>query len=198
LTAPPDEVRRTVHDVLAQREFRQPPRSLLERARTWAIEEFSRVLDSMFRGGRGSVIAWSIVAVALVVLGLLVARFVRRTTADPEVTAALAPRHRRSSAEWLSEAAAHEALGEWRDGMRCRYRALVADLVDRGVLDDVPGRTAGEYRSELAGRTPVVAPDFSGASELFERAWYGGIDTGPDEASDFDELAGRVRTGARR
>ena len=63
------------------------------------------------------------------------------------------------------------------------------------MVDEVPGRTSGEYRAEVAGSVPVAATDFSGATELFELAWYGNRPTGADEAGRFRALAEGVLTG---
>jgi hypothetical protein len=90
-----------------------------------------------------------------------------------------------------------ESTGDWKGGLRCRYRELVGELVARDVLRDVPGRTAGEYRTELREHAPEVAAPFSGACDLFERAWYGDLPTGRDESEHFRELADRVLAGAR-
>ena len=58
-------------------------------------------------------------------------------------------------------------------------------------------RTAGEYRAEVAETVPGVASEFAGATELFERAWYGNRPTGADEAAHFRDLETRVLTGTR-
>ncbi len=60
------------------------------------------------------------------------------------------------------------------------------------MVDDVPGRTAGEERAAVALARPPIAAPFAGATELFERAWYGGLPTGPAESERFRELATRV------
>ena len=52
----------------------------------------------------------------------------------------------RTAAQWRAEAAAHDAAGRWREALRCRYRALVAELAGRGLVEEIPGRTSGEYR----------------------------------------------------
>ena len=97
------------------------------------------------------------------------------------------------------EAAArrHEAAGEWKEGLRCRFRGLVERLIARGAIPDVPGRTAGEFRIDLRETLPDAAADFAGAADLFERAWYGDLPTGPDEAARFEGLAERVLSGGR-
>ena len=81
--------------------------------------------------------------------------------------------------------------------MRARYRALVADLAGRGVVDEIPGRTAGEYQAELGANLPAAAPPFAGATELFEGARYGQRPTASADAAHFRELADRVLQVAR-
>ena len=72
----------------------------------------------------------------------------------------------------------------------------MSTLIDRGVLRDVPGRTAGEFRIELAETEPALTEPFAAASGLFEDAWYGDAPTGPDDAARFAELADTVQRGA--
>src|SRR4029450_4451834 len=60
-----------------------------------------------------------------------------------------------------------------RAALRSRYRALAPDLASRGLVEEVPGRTAGEYRRQVGRALPEAATDFAGATELFEVAWYG-------------------------
>jgi hypothetical protein len=105
---------------------------------------------------------------------------------------------RRPAAEWRAEAEAHETAGRWRPALRCRYRALVADLASRGLVEEVPGRTTGEYRRQVDAAVPDVAPAFDGATLLFEGAWYGGRDTGADDAARFRALEARVLAGVER
>jgi hypothetical protein len=71
----------------------------------------------------------------------------------------------------------------------------VADLAARGLVEEVPGRTAGEYRRQVDAVVPEVAPAFDGATSLFEGAWYGGRSTGAEEAARFRELEARVLSG---
>jgi hypothetical protein len=113
-------------------------------------------------------------------------------TPSPEVRAAVPGTPRRPAADWRAEAEAHERAGAWRPAVRCRYRALVAELAARGLVDEVPGRTAGEYRHQVRRNLPDAAADFAGATELFELAWYGRAEPGAPEASRVRELSGRV------
>jgi hypothetical protein len=191
-TRDPDRVREAVREVLARPEFRPPDRPLLNRVLDWLLEQLGRVLAELGASGAGGIVGLAVLALALLGVGLLAARFSRGLTPSREVAAALPGAPRRSAAGWRAEAEAHERAGEWRPAVRCRYRALVAELAARGLVDEVPGRTAGEYRGEVRRNLPVAAADFAGATELFELAWYGHGDTGAPEAARLRDLSGRV------
>jgi hypothetical protein len=69
---------------------------------------------------------------------------------------------------------------------------LVTELIERDLVDDVPGRTAGEYRAEVDAGLPAAAPAFSEASDLFELAWYADAPTGTDENRRIRGLTDQV------
>jgi Domain of unknown function (DUF4129) len=188
----PQEVREVVREVLSRPEFRPPERSLMERLLDWVLEAVGRLLAALGGSGAGGIVGLVLLALVLVGVGILAARFSRGLTPSPEVAAAVVGGRRRSAAEWRAEAEAQERAGAWRDAVRSRYRALVADLAARGLVEEVPGRTAGEYRSEVGRALPAAASDFAGATELFEVAWYGRADTGPREAAHLRDLSDRV------
>jgi hypothetical protein len=188
----PDRVREAVREVLARPEFRPPDRTLLQRALDWLLEQVGRLLAELGASGAGGIVGLAVLALALLGVGLLAARFSRGMTPSPEVRAAVPGAPRRPAADWRAEAEAHERAGAWRAAVRCRYRALVAELAARGLVDEVPGRTAGEYRREVRRSLPDAAADFAGATELFELAWYGRAETGAQEASRVRELSGHV------
>ena len=188
----PQEVREVVREVLARPEFRPPERSLLERVLDWVLEAIGRLLAALGGSGAGGIVGLVLLALVLVGVGILAARFSRGLTPSPEVAAAVVGGRRRSAAEWRADAEAQEGAGAWRDAVRSRYRALVADLAARGLVEEVPGRTAGEYRREVGRALPAAASDFAGATELFEVAWYGRADTGPQEAAHLRDLSDRV------
>jgi hypothetical protein len=194
----PDQVREVVREVLARPEFRPPPRSLTERVLDWVLELVGRLLAVLGGSGAGGIVGLILLALVLVGVGILAARFSRGLTPGPEVAAAVPAGRRRSAAEWRAEAEAHERTGAWREAVRSRYRALVAELASRGLVEEVPGRTAGEYRREVGRALPEAAADFAGATELFEVAWYGRSRTGAGDAAHLRDLSDRVlrRVGA--
>jgi hypothetical protein len=188
----PQEIHRAVDQVLSRPEFRSAARPLLDQVWTWLVTKLGELLASLGTTTAGSIIGSVVFVVILALLALAAARFARTMTRSPEVDAAIAAVPRRGAAEWRAEAESHEAAGAWRQAVRCRYRALVADLASRGVFEDVPGRTSGEYRSEVGRNLPDAAEAFAGATEVFDQAWYGRRPTGEGEAARFRDLASRV------
>jgi hypothetical protein len=195
----PSSSRDKAREILDRSEFRRAEPGLFDRFRAWLSEGFARVLEGLFTGGVGSALSWGIFALAVAAVVFFAARFGRSVQHDPDrPDVATRVESRRSSVEWRHEAEACEARGQWKDALRCRYHALMADLVLRRVVRDLPGRTTGEYRADVAARLPDAAAEFAGASELFERAWYGDRPTGPDESERFLELADQVVARAGR
>jgi hypothetical protein len=188
----PQQVREVVREVLSRPEFRPPQRSLTERLFDSVLELIGRLLAALGGSGAGGIVGLILLALVLVGVGVLAARFSRGLTPSPEVAAAVPGGRRRSAAEWRAEAEAHERAGAWREAVRSRYRALVADLAARGLVEEVPGRTAGEYRRQVGRALPEAATDFAGATELFEVAWYGRSGTGAGDAAHLRDLADRV------
>jgi Domain of unknown function (DUF4129) len=98
----------------------------------------------------------------------------------------------RSADDWRREADRLAARGDYREAMRCRYRALVAELADRRLIDQVPGRTSGDYERAVRALVPEVAEQFSSATRLFERCWYGQETSDARAQVVFDDAAGAV------
>jgi hypothetical protein len=196
----PDEARRRAEEILARPEFQPPGRSPVERVLDWVFDRLDELfgrLGGIGGGGSAGLIGWLLLAAGAATLVALVVTAVRRrprrSPRDVKRAAVVVDRSREPR-DWRDEAAGHAAAGRWKDALRCRYRALVGDLARRGLLDEIPGRTTGEERSQLAVTTPPAAPDFSRATDLFDRAWYGDEPTGPAEHERFVALETTVLT----
>jgi hypothetical protein len=94
-----------------------------------------------------------------------------------------------SPAAWRQEAERLAAAGRYREALRARYRALVGDLAALGLLEEVPGRTSGEYDRLVRAQLPEIGREFSAATDLFERCWYGQEEAGNDEQRALGERA---------
>jgi hypothetical protein len=191
------EIREMAREVLARPEFRPPPRSIPQLVVDFVAGQLERALNALLGGGRGTLVGWLLLVAALGSLAFFAVRLVAGVRGDARRVQGVEVEPRRPAADWRAEAAAHEARGEWKAALRCRYRALVADLAAQGLVDEVPGRTAGEYRLEVRSSVPGGAADFEGATQLFELAWYGDRPTGEEQNRRFRSLAENVLVEAR-
>lgn len=190
----PASARRAAHAILSQPQFRQPPESIIDRARHWLGQQLANALDAVLRGDLTVIGAVVLIAVVALLVWMVVLA-ARRSGPTPRrfVVATV----QRDPEDWLAEAEAFERGGAWREALRARYRAMVAELARRGLVDEIPGRTTGEYRAEVTRSLPGAAGDFGSATDLFELIVYGDHPAGPDDAARVRGLAERVMAGAR-
>src|SRR3954452_1180279 len=191
----PEQIQERAHQVLDRDEFKDQT-TILQRILDW-IGDHIPTPDTSSAGQAGSGLVGNIVLLvvaAALVFGLVkVVQSIRRMppkARDPGPV--LDVEERRAAKAWRRDAEEHEAEGRWREAMLARYRELVTTLIDDGALVDVPGRTSGEFRVELAASQPSHAGAFTEATDLFERAWYGAEPTGPAENARFRALAEQV------
>lgn len=199
----PDEARRRAAEILQGADFRPPRRSVLERVLGWIGEQLARLFGTLGGGGGGAVVGWIVVTavvaglVALVVVGLRRARGGAAAPTDDTVVETVA---RTSAQVWRERAAEHAAAGRWREALRCRYRAVEAELDERGLIAAAPGTTTGAERAQVAERAPALAEPFADVSAAFDLGVYGGDPLGPDALARADELDRTLATltAARR
>jgi hypothetical protein len=196
----PGQVRDRARELLSRDEFKDQT-TVLQRVLDWIGDHFPSLPSASSAGSGGSGLVGDIVLLAvaatLVYALIRVARAIRRhpRKARPDEPV-LDIEERRSARSWRREAEELEAAARWPEAMLARYRELVTDLIDDHLLADVPGRTSGEYRIEYAEIRPVRADEFTEATDLFERAWYGAEPTGLEENRRFRELSAQVTEAA--
>jgi hypothetical protein len=194
--ADPEEVRQAADDILARPEFQAAEPSFWDEVRDWIGERFADLFAEGTEAAQGSpLLGYVVIVAALAAVAYLLYRWLRGARRD--ATAADEPFDLLDdghfvAADWRTAAERCEADGQWKEAMRCRYRVLVSELVERQVVGDAPGRTAGEYRTEVAGGVPAASPPFDAATDLFERAWYADEATGPDENRSIRSFTDRV------
>jgi len=184
----PTTIRQAARDILRRPEFRTAPQPPLTRLQHWISSQLQHLIDSVLSGNGLGLAGLAFTVVIVAALAVIAVRVVRSSSIDRAVGYAL-DGPRRPATDWRAEAAAAEAVGDWRNALRCRYRALVADLAARGVIEEVAGRTTGEYRSAVDLAQPGAAMDFGVATDLFEAAWYGDQRS---TAADVDALKERT------
>lgn len=177
--------------------------SLLERILQWLAERgiFDAALDDTTLGIVNLVVQLLVVAIVVALVWLVVRRvrtgaFLPSRRGGPRVEHLAADR---SAADWLRDARRAAAEGRNRDAVRAAYRAIVVQLVDRGVLPDTPGATVGAHRESLA-RSAVLADlqarGFTAASDVFEAVWYGDRDADDEDVAVVVGAADRVGVAA--
>ena len=169
----------------------EPP--LLERVVEWVLERVSELLSRT----AGALSGPAGVAVLLGLLAL-VAVIVLRRTGPPARRAptagALFAARRRSAAEHRAGADAAAARGDWRAAVVERYRAVVAGLEERGVIDSRPGRTADEAAADAGAVLPAVATDLGAGARLFDAVHYGNRPATADDDAALRRLDDAART----
>lgn len=190
----PEQVRRVVEDVLSRREFADAGPSLAARLRGWIAEQLGRLLEAVVGTEQAGLIGTLVLVVVVAVAVVLAIRFVRGMRGDPDrPTAPTVEGMGRDAASWAAEADEHEGAGRLRAALRCRYRALLAELAAAGVVDETPGRTTGEYLGEVRRRRPAAAQHVAVVTDAFEASWYGDA---PVHPATLDEV--RRRTAEAR
>jgi hypothetical protein len=204
-----------VLDVPTRADTRRAAQAIFRRGefqrRLSLLDRFLRWLEKLFhfptpKGGAGGssggpdlllfVVLVALVALLVWVVVVVVRTWVRTPKPTPEPEAEPVVDRPRTQREWRTEAESAETDQRWKDAILARYRELVAELVDRRVVESVPGRTTGELRADVAANAPLVAHSFDEATTLFELPWYAHADTGPTENARFKQLAQAVLDGA--
>jgi len=205
LPVPPrssSDVQGAAHAILRRAEFASPHRSLPAAAWHWVSEHIGRWLDDLGGGAGGARLGWlGVVAAVAAATGAIVwaVRHRERWGGRPRRTHGVvvsdvgAPRPLEA---WLAEAAGCEARGAWQGCVRARYRALLAALVQRGVTDERPGRTSGEYLRRVSARLPEAADAMKEATGCFEECWYGHKEAGPAESAKLARLTEQILAAA--
>jgi hypothetical protein len=65
------------------------------------------------------------------------------------------------------------AAGRYAEAVRERLRAILRDLVERGVIVNYPGWTVHELSRTAARNRPPIAAPLTAAADLFGEIWYG-------------------------
>lgn len=192
-------VDRTLRDVLRAPAFTASQETWLSRLRDDVRQWFLERIAALFESGAGTILAWGLVALAVLVALVVAVRVARRiqrggvAEAGPRAVVVT----RRAPATWLADARAAQAAGDLAEAVRCGYRAVVATLAAQGSLEEVPGRTVGEYRAQVRAASPARTGAFTRASEVFERVWYARRPATPDDVGVVvgvaEDLAGAPR-----
>ena len=186
----PEEARRLLERELGGSEYPHP--SLLDRFWEWLSQQLSDASVQATGSPVGILLALVVGAVVFVALLGTLSRVRRdRRGGDDEAPGILGTTLTARDLRRRAEAALRE--GRHGDAVADGARAVARGGVERGLLDDSPGRTSHEVLAELATRFPALARDLRDAADLFDRVVYGGRGAGRDDAAEVLELEAAVR-----
>lgn len=191
-----DEARDLALRELADPRYESEP-PLWQRALEWLIERVSSLLDQA-SDAIGGTIGAAVLAVIVLVLAVILMRYgplARRaaTGGDPLFGAA-----RRTSRDYRAAADAAAAESRWGTAVVERYRAVVATLEERSVLDPRPGRTADEAARDAGVVLPDLSERLAAAAAKFDAVHYGGQDATATDYEQLRDLDGAVQTARPR
>jgi hypothetical protein len=181
---------------LARRELADPvydrERSLLGRAAQWIMEQIAAFLDQAngvldSRLGVALVVAIVIAAAVVVILrtGPLArpaARWQRPLFGD----------ERRSADDHRRAADAAARKGDWSRAVVERFRAVVAQVEERALIETRPGRTADEAARDAGAVLPDLGSELAAGAALFDAVHYGGRRAGSADDAHLRDLDRRV------
>jgi hypothetical protein len=185
--------RETAHEA-AQRELAKPiyPRaSLNDRIAEWLNDLLYRLMHTgtALPGGWLTMVVLGLLILAAVIVAVRIARRTMGRRGE-------GPLHRSpmlSAADHRERAENAAAQRDWTTAIRQRLRAVSRQLEEDGVLNPVPGRTAGELVHDAGAMMPAYAADLAAAAAAFDDVTYGGR---PGTEPQYRRVAGlddRVR-----
>ena len=168
-----DEARAAAERELSDPAYASAQPSLIDRILGWIFARLNELFNGVAAVGPGG-IAGLVILVLLAVLAVViirlragrVARGARVGSAVFDAATLSARDHRR-----LAEEAAER--GAFDVAVRERFRAIVRELEERGVLDEASGRTVDEIAAQAGRVLPAHASALRAAAGIFDDVVYG-------------------------
>jgi hypothetical protein len=174
-----------------------PGPGIRERLGAWVAGAVDWLLSHLFSfEGTATIVTWIVVLLLLAGLAFAAGRTgLARELRVGLVSERTARRDERTPGrDWLVEADRALAAGDLEQAVRALYRALLAALQARGVIEDAPSVTAGETRLAVAASRPALVPLVGRATTVFERVAYGGADASPEDVEAVRRAEREVRS----
>ncbi|HET6740779.1 MAG TPA: DUF4129 domain-containing protein [Kribbella sp.] len=137
----------------------------------WIRDLLGSVSGSSPNGHAG--LAMLIGLLLLIVVVVLWRAGVLRTSRKRTSQAVFDTTRPQSAAEYRALAEREAASGDFALAIRSRFRACVAELTERTVLDERPGRTAYEVVADASRTAPVLRDTLQPAALVFTEVVYG-------------------------
>lgn len=167
-----DEARRWAWNELSDPIYSRHQPGWAERAVLWFWHTLQNLELPAGPGGTSGLL----ILVALVVLVVLVVWLRAGPLRGPAARAAGQPVLHgvvRTAAEHRALADEAARQGRWEVAVAERFRAVVRQLEQRGLIDELPGRTAHEVAEDVGAALPTLSPDLHEGARLFDDVRYG-------------------------
>ncbi|MFI5709689.1 DUF4129 domain-containing protein [Kribbella sp. NPDC051620] len=135
--------------------------------------------------------------IVLVVIVVLWRAGVLRTTRGTKGQAVFESDRPLGASAYRSQSVEEAARGDYAAAVRSRFRACVAELTERTVLDERPGRTAYEAVADAGRVVPALREPLQPAALVFTEVVYGNRPGTPERYAlvvTADEAARHVST----
>jgi len=188
----PDEARDAAARELSDPAYHAADPSLPQRILAWLgqrLDDLFAGIASVTHGGLPGLVVLALLAVLVVVIiRLRVGRIVRTARIPPlfEARPRSADDHRRA-------AESARSAGDLDEAVRERFRAIVRELEQRGVLDRTSGRTVDEIAAQAGHALPASADALTTGAAIVDDVLYGGRPSTVDEYDHLAALDDRVR-----
>jgi len=172
--------RATLRGILARREFRRvhgPTALDRMRQRIYRVlfDLLGRIFGSKALPTASRILVWSLVALAVGVLAVWIFQSFRRSVAMESIMPQSFPHPAKPWSEWMAEARAAAAQGDWRNAIHLAYWAGIAFLEMQRLWRPDRTRTPREYLRVLPASSPH-RPALAALTRQFEVVWYGSQD----------------------
>jgi uncharacterized protein DUF4129 len=84
------------------------------------------------------------------------------------------------------------AQGRYAEAVRERLRAMVRELIERGLLAHRPGWTITELAAAAAAVRPPIGPTLAEAARIFSEIWYGQRAATAQDDADMRQFAAQL------
>jgi hypothetical protein len=167
-----DEARRWARHELSDPVYAQHEPGWAERALLWLWHSLDNLSLPAGPGSTGGLV----ILLALVVLAVLVVWLRTGPMRGPTARArqqAVLQGTMRTAAEHRALADQAAEQGRWQEAVRERFRAVVRGLEERGLIDELPGRTAQEVATDAGRSLPAHRVLLREAAGVFDDVCYG-------------------------
>jgi hypothetical protein len=192
-----DAAREAASRELADPAYDAAEPALFERIGRWFVELLTDLFTGVAAVTPGGITGLLVLAALAVIVVVVVRLRAGRVARGARVRAPLFERARLSAADHRRAAELAADRGDLAEAVRERFRALARELEERGVLDEVSGRTVDEIAAQAGLALPEHAAGLRGAARIFDDVVYGDRPATVDGYRSVVELDDRLRPRAR-